>query len=162
MYPRAWILALLGVVIAGGSTPAGAIVLLPRPSRPPAPVGWTYEWVPPVFQQVTERAWTPGASVWVRTWIEIAPGCPEEVWRTVETPGHWSWTTRQVITSPGYWRLVKLLPPPTVSPPMLPPGPPVLLPRPEGVGPPSTGVEGYSSTGGEDLGKFSGLSEWPK
>jgi hypothetical protein len=121
------------------------------PGDPPA--GYVYRWVPPVYRTVTERVWIPERIERVEQWVEVSPGCWERVWRTIVIPGRYEHVTRRVLVSAGYWQLVRVDRPwPR----------PVPLPRPVITNPPTVGVEGYSRSGGEDLSKFSGLSEWPE
>ncbi len=143
-----------GMAMMGGS--ARAVVALPPPlrGRPVPPAGWGYQWVPPVYQTVAERQWAAERRDLVTDWVEVGPGRWAQVMReVVVVPGHWEVTTRQVQVSGGYWQLVRVDPPPYV--------PAVPLPRPV-VLPGAVGVDGYQSAeGGEDLSRFSGLSEWP-
>ncbi len=146
----------------GGGVAGRGIIMPPRPTPAP-PLGWQYVWVAPVYRTVTERNWVPERVQWVAEWREISPGRYEQVWRQIVTPGYWQTTTRQVLVSAGHWELVAINPPP---PPFLPPPivvPPPVYPPPIIVrGPGTVGVEGYRSSGGEDLSKFSPLTEWPK
>jgi hypothetical protein len=145
------------------ATPAQAIAIMPPvpTPRPVPPPGWTYRWVAPVYQTVTDRSWVPETVQWVAEWREISPGVYQQVLRQVVTPGYWTTTTRRVLVSEGHWELVRVEPPPIiVDPPIVirpPVPPPVVVP-----GPRTVGVDGYRSGRGEDLSKFSPLTEWPK
>ena len=122
---------------------------LPRPVPPP---GFVYEWVAPIYRTITDRVWIADRVELVADWMETSPGRWEQVWRQVVIPGHWQTATRKVLISPGYWRLARIEPPPIIVP----------LPRPAVIGPATVGVDGYRSGPGEDLSKFSPLTEWPK
>jgi hypothetical protein len=154
-------MALLAGTVGFGALPgttASAIVPLPPPARRPAPAGWTYRWVPPVYTTQTQRVWVEGTSEWVVDYL-WRDGRYEQVWRRVTTPGHWENRTERVEVRPGYWQLVRIEPPPPpVSPPIYRPYP---MPRPWQPGAPTVGVEGYQRGPGEDLGEFSPLREWP-
>jgi hypothetical protein len=136
-----------------GAVHAKAIVPLPPRPPGPAPVGWVYRYVQPVYTTVTERIWVPERIDWVSEWAWV-DGRYQQVYRQVVRPGHFETTTRRVLISPGYWQLVR-----ADVVPM-----PVPLPRPiPVVGNPGTvGVEGYHTGPGEDLSRFSPLTEWPK
>jgi hypothetical protein len=142
---------------AGGGR--GMIAPMPRP-MPPS--GWQYVWVAPVYQTVADQTWVPERVEWVAEWREISPGRYEQVWRQLVTPGHWVTSTRRVLVSAGHWELVAVSPPwppMIIEPPyVMPPVSPPIYVRGSG----TVGVEGYSSYGGEDLSRFSPLSEWPK
>ncbi len=120
----------------------------PMPAPPP---GWVYRYVGPVYRTVSEQVWVAEARRLVATWVEIAPGRMEQVYREVITPGHWETRTRQELVSAGHYELVQITSPPIYIPPRI-----VV------VNPGTAGVEGYATGSGEDLSKFSGLSEWPK
>jgi hypothetical protein len=139
--------------------PAHALIALPPipAPRPVPPPGWSYVWIAPVYQTVTDRHWVPEAARWVQEWREISPGRFEQVWRQIITPGHWETTTRRILVSPGHWELVRMGPPPIIVEPPVVISPPAIMP-----GPRTVGVEGYSSGPGEDLSKFSPLTQWPK
>ena len=133
--------------------PAAAIVPIgPRPPGP-APAGWVYRYVPPVYRTIADRVWISERVEWVSEWAWVN-GQYQQVYRQVVRPGHYETTTRQVLVAAGYWQLVRLDPPPR---PM-----PMPRPYPVVVNPGTVGVEGYRSGPGEDLSPFSGLSEWPK
>jgi hypothetical protein len=127
----------------------------PVPIEPPicpeAPSGYTYRWVPAVCRTVSERVWVGERTQWVEDWIQVAPGRWERVWRTITIAGHYETITRREVVSEGYWQLVRVVPMPR----------PVPYEHVDRV-PGTVGVEGYSRGAGEDLSKFSGLSEWPK
>jgi hypothetical protein len=142
------------LLLAAGmvATPAQALVApLPRPVPSPVPPpGWTYVWVNPVYQTVTERNWVPDRTQLVAEWVETSPGHMELVYRQITIPGYWQTTTRRVLISDGHWQLVRVDAPPIVPPP-------IIVRNPGTVG-----VEGYAQIPTEDLSKFSPLSEWPK
>ena len=133
-----------GLVLSIATATASAIVALPAP-RPPAPQGWTYQWVPPTYRTLSDRTWIPERRAMFDDWAYI-DGRWERIYRESIVPGHWESTTRQVLVSPGYWQLVQLFPPP--------PQPPARIGG-------TVGVEGYANSTGEDLSKFSPLTEWP-
>jgi hypothetical protein len=149
------------VVLGAGllAPPAKALVALPPipAPRPVPPPGWSYVWVPPVYKTVTNRTWVPEVVRWVQEWREISPGRFEQIWRQIVTPGHWEMTPRRVLVSDGHWELVRVEPPPVIVEPPVVIRPPVIVP-----GPRTVGVQGYNSGPGEDLSKFSPLTEWPK
>jgi hypothetical protein len=126
----------------------GGRIIAPRPLPPP---GWVYRWVAPLYRTVTEQVWIPESRRMVAVWVEIVPGRLEQVWREVVTPGHWETRTRQELVSAGHYELVRIDPPIIIDPPRI-----------FVTGPRTVGVEGYASGPGEDLSKFSGLSEWPR
>lgn len=133
------------------------------PARPIAPPGYVCQWVPPVYRTVADSVWTPESVSMVPEWVEVSPGVIEQAWRQVVTPGHWTRTTRQVLVAEGHWELVAVAPPFVVPPPVVVAPPVVITPGPVWTTSPGTvGVDGYGSGGGEDLSKFSGLSDWPK
>jgi len=152
------LLAAAVVLVMAG--PVGAKMIVsppwPVPIEPPVcpepPVGYTYRWVPAVYRTITERVRVEERAQQVEDWVQVGPGRWERVWRTVTIPAHYESVTRRELVSEGYWQLVRVMPYPR---PMPYPGPVVS-------DPPTVGVEGYSQRGGEDLSKFSGLSEWPE
>jgi hypothetical protein len=156
--------ALLGGAILLPSIAAARVSILPIPRpippdwEPPVcpdpPVGYTYRWVAPTYRTVYERVWVEESTRRWPEWVEISPGVWEQRWRTVTVPAHFETTSRQVMVSAGYWQLVKLDPPPYDYPHPIPLERPVVNSR-------TVGVEGYSKSGGDDLSKFSPLSEWP-
>jgi hypothetical protein len=155
-------LVFCAMVMAVGSPVMGRVAIMPVPPypipvEPPAcptpPYGYTYRWVPPQYRTVVERVWVPERTQMVEDWVQISPGKWEKVWRTVTIPGHYETVRRTELVAAGYWQLVR------VDPPVYPR--PVPMPRPVVSEPGTVGVEGYSKGSGEDLSKFSGLSEWP-
>src|SRR4051794_7520038 len=118
MHILASLAVLMGAVLV--ATPAEGVVPLPqgggRGPRPIPPMGWSYQWVPPVYQTVTDRAWVEERRDWTSEWVEVRPGRWEQVWRQTVVPGHWDWTTRQVMVAAGYWQLVRASPPVVVVP----------------------------------------------
>ena len=139
--------------LASSAVPAKALVALPPRPPGPAPVGWVYQYVQPVYQTVTDRIWVAERIDWVTEWVWIE-GRYQQVYRQVVRPGRFETTTRRVLISAGSWRLVRVEVVPM----------PVPLPRPiPVVGNPGTvGVDGYRTGQGEDLSRFSPLTEWPK
>jgi hypothetical protein len=148
-----------GVCLPLGSSALGQavrIMPIPRPPvwvppRPEPPPGYYYRWVPPVYRTVYDRVWVEETTQRICQWMEIAPGRWERVWTTTTIPAHWETTARRLLVSDGYWQLVQIAPPPQ----------PIPLPYPVYRNPPTVGVDGYAQHGGEDLRKFSPLSEWP-
>ncbi|HVT82360.1 MAG TPA: hypothetical protein VHM90_17080 [Phycisphaerae bacterium] len=133
------------------AAPASAIVPIGgRGPLPVAPPGWVYRYVGPVYRTVADQVWIAETRRLVPVWVETSPGRMEQVYREVITPGHWETRTRQELVSAGHYELVQ------ISPPIYIP------PRVVVVNPGTAGVEGYASGQGEDMSKFSGLSEWPK
>jgi hypothetical protein len=120
------------------------------PACPEPPPGYVYRWVPPVYQTVYERTWIEEVRRQVCDWVQVAPGRWEQVWTTTIIPAHWEMIARRELVSAGYWELVRI---------EMPPPRPVPMPA---ANPGTVGVEGYQQRGGEDLSKFSGLSEWPE
>jgi len=151
--------ALLGVTMVLPSTALARVTIMPPrpfppiydpPIQPEPPVGYYYRWAPPVYRTVYDRVWVEERTERVMQWVEVAPGRWQECWTVRTIPAHWETTTRQVLVSAGYWELVRIEPPR-----------PIPMPHPVVITPGPVGVDGYSQHGGEDLSKFSPLSEWP-
>jgi hypothetical protein len=86
--------ALMASGLVLGTAPARALApASSAPAHPAPPPGWTYVWMPPVFRNIAEQRWETEHIDW------------EELQAVI--PGHWEWTSRQVLVSPGYWQLAR-------------------------------------------------------
>jgi hypothetical protein len=142
------IAAAIALAVPARAQAGGGRIISPRPVPPP---GWVYRYVAPVYRTVMDQMWVAESRQLVPVWVETSPGCMEQAWREIVTPGRWMTTSRQELVAAGYYELVR------VDPPV------VIVPQPRIVfaNPGSTGVEGYQTATGENLSQFSSLSEWP-